>query len=159
MINRTADAIDRIIFQALVEEASATGVAISERTGLSRNTVRTRLQRYSQEHLLHPFERRLSPKFLGFPLRAFLLITVVQRELDAVGRSLAEIPEVLEVIGISGGADLVVQLAARDSEDLYRIAGMILDIQGIERTETGLVMRELVPYRTAQLISDSDDSP
>ncbi len=151
-----ADRTDRAILHAFVDDPQATGVSISERTGLSRNTVRARLQRYEDDTLLRTFEHRLSPRFLGFPLRAFVTTTVVQRELDVVARALAAIPEVLEVSGVAGEADLVVQIVARDTDDLYRVAGAILDIPAVVRTETALVMRELVPYRAAQLLDGSD---
>lgn len=148
-----ADATDRAILSVLMDEADATWTSVAERTGLSRNTIRARMNRYDEEHALLPFERRVSPHFLGYPLRAFVTTTVVQRELDAVAVALAAVPEVLEVSGVAGGADLIVQIVARDSDDLYRVAGAILDIPGIVRTETGLVMRELVPYRISQLLS------
>jgi len=151
-VKKTADAADRAILRTLVADAAAAGVTISQRTGLARNTVRARLQRYESEEALFPFEHRLDPAFLGFPLRAFVTTTVTQRDLAAVGDALAAIPEVLEVSGIAGGADLIILIVARDTDDLYRIAGAILDIPGVVRTETGLVMRKLVPYRTAQLL-------
>ena len=43
-------------------------------------------------------------------------------------------------------------VVARDADDLYRIAGRILDIDGVRRTTTGLVMGEFVEHRIAQLI-------
>lgn len=152
MVKQIADAADRAILRTLVSDPTATGVEISERTGLARNTVRTRLHRYETEPALLPFEHRIAPSFLGFPLRAFVTTTVIQRELDSVAQALASIPEVLEVSGVAGGADLIILIVARDTEDLYRVAGAILDIPGVVRTETGLVMRELVPYRAAQLL-------
>lgn len=81
-----------------------------------------------------------------------MLLRVTQRRLDAVGRALGEIPEVLEIQGLSGLNHLLVQVAARDADDLYRIAGRILKTDGVERTDTGLVMRELLGYRVDQLI-------
>jgi DNA-binding Lrp family transcriptional regulator len=70
--------------------------------------------------------------------------------------ALSEVPEVLQVHGLSGVTDLLVQVVARDANDLYRVAGQILDIDGVTRTETGLVMGELVEYRIAQLIGASE---
>lgn len=155
MVKQTADAADRAILRALVIDPTATGVEISACTGLARNTVRTRLNRYEAEPALLPFEHRIAPSFLGYPLRAFVTTTVIQRELDAVADALASISEVLEVSGVAGGADLIILIVARDTDDLYRVAGAILDIAGIVRTEVGLVMRELVPYRAAQLLGES----
>lgn len=57
-----------------------------------------------------------------------------------------------EVFGLSGAADLLVRVVARDADDLYRIAGMVPATRGVERTETALVMRELVTYRASPLL-------
>jgi DNA-binding Lrp family transcriptional regulator len=58
----------------------------------------------------------------------------------------------LEVHGLSGQTDLLVHVVATDADDLYRIAGQILASPGVERTDTALVMRELVGYRIAPLL-------
>ncbi|MCU1480545.1 MAG: lrp3 [Subtercola sp.] len=149
-----ADATDAALLQALIAEPDATTLAIAEKTRLARNTVRARLTRYAEQEVLRSFERRIDPAFLGYPLRAYIVTTVVQSKLDRVGAALAEIPEVLEVHGLTGVSDLLVHVVARDADDLYRVAGKILSIGGVERTNTGLVMRELVGYRVAQLIDD-----
>ncbi|QUH06030.1 Lrp/AsnC family transcriptional regulator [Saccharopolyspora erythraea] len=144
------DATDARLLLALIEEPRATTVALAEQTGLSRNTVQTRLARL--EERLDSFERRVSPALLGYPLTAFVTTTVRQRLLDEVAAALDGIPEVLQVQGISGQSDLLVRVVATDADDLYRIAGQILAIPGVERTSTALVMRELVDYRVAPLL-------
>lgn len=146
------DATDAALLGALADDPDATNLALSEKTGLARNTVGTRLARYKEEGTLRPFEHRIDPAFLGYPLRAFIVTKVTQRKLSAVGTSLSEIPEVLEVHGVTGATDLLIGVVARDADDLYRIAGRILDIDGVKHTSTGLVMRELVGYRIRQLI-------
>jgi DNA-binding Lrp family transcriptional regulator len=150
---RTADAIDTALLKALIANPDATNIAVAESTGLARNTVRSRLARYAEEETLRSFERRIDPAFLGYPLRAYVVTKVTQRKLASVSHALSGIPEVLEVQGLSGINDLLVHVVARDADDLYRIAGRILDTDGVKRTNTGLVMRELVDYRIAQLIS------
>lgn len=127
-------------------------LALAEATGLARNTVRARLRRYDEDGTLRSFQRRVDPGVLGFPLNAYVLTRVTQRKLDYVGDALSEIPEVTEVLGLSGITDLMIHVVARDAEDLYRIAGRILDVDGVKRTTTGLVMREMVPYRIEQLL-------
>lgn len=155
---RTVDAVDVALLNALIAHPDSTNSAISETTGLARNTVRARRARYTEEGILRSFERRIDPSFLGYPLNAYIQTKVKQRKLDAVGQALAEIPEVLEVQGISGAYDLLVLVTARDAEDLYRIAGRVLSIEGVKRTDTGLVMRELVRYRIRQLLQQKRES-
>lgn len=55
--------------------------------------------------------------------------------------------------GLSGVTDLLVHIVARDTDDLYRVAGRILDIDGVEKTTTSLVMRSLVDYRVGPLLN------
>lgn len=86
------------------------------------------------------------------PLTAYVTTQVTQRALDSVAEALADIPEVLQVQGISGRTDLFVHVVATDADDLYRIAGRILAVPGVERTETALVMRGLVDYRITPLL-------
>lgn len=152
MTPRAADRTDATLLRQLIRSPAATIVALAEATGLARNTVRSRLDRYERDGVLRSLERRVDPAFLGYPLGAYILTRVTQRKLDSVGVELAGIPEVIEVLGLSGVSDLLIRVAARDTDDLYRIAGRILDVDGVKRTSTGLVMREMVPYRVAQLL-------
>ena len=144
------DPTDARLLLALNDVPRATTVALAEQTGLSRNTVQARLARLDDRLELH--ERRVSPKQLGYPLTAYVTTQVQQRLLDEVAGALAGIDEVIQVQGISGQTDLLVQVVATDADDLYRIAGQILAIEGVERTNTALVMRELVDYRLTPLI-------
>jgi DNA-binding Lrp family transcriptional regulator len=152
MTPRRADDIDLVIWKVLSANPLATNVAVAEKTGLSRNTIRSRLDRYERDGELKPFERRIDPAMLGYTLRAVVLTTVKQRQLDEVAATLRSVPEVIEVLGLSGVADLLVQVVARDADDLYRVAGDILGIDGVKRTVTGLVMRTMVDYRVSPIL-------
>lgn len=146
------DDIDARLLRALVADPRGTALALAERAGLSRNTAAARLARFAERGVLGSEERRVDPAALGYPLTAFVTVVVVQRLLDPVAEALAAVPEVLEVLGMSGQGDLQVQVVARDADDLYRIAGRLLSIEGVERTTTSLVMRRLVDYRVTQLL-------
>lgn len=146
------DPTDARLLLALAAQPRATTVALAEASELSRNTVQARLAALDRNGAVQSFERRIDPAALGYPLTAFVTTQVAQRRLDEVARSLAAIPEVLQAHGLTGDTDLLVHVAATDAEDLYRVAGHILDIPGVERTSTALVMRQLVPYRLAPLL-------
>ncbi|MEV8517889.1 Lrp/AsnC family transcriptional regulator [Dactylosporangium sp. NPDC051484] len=150
--NHPADAIDARLLLALIEHPRATTIALADRLGLSRNTVQARLVKLEEQGILASFERRIEPDALGYPLTAFVNVQVAQRQLDDVGEALATIPEVLEVLGLAGQIDLLVRVVAADADDLYRIAGQILATPGVERTNTTLVMREMVGYRITPLL-------
>lgn len=146
------DATDARLLLALAESPRASVLALAERLGLSRNTVQARLARLDDRGVLGSFERRIDPAALGYPLTGFVTVQVVQRMLAEVAAALDDVPEVVEVLGISGQTDLLVQLVARDADDLYRVSGQLLGIDGVERTSTSLVMRRLVEHRLAPLL-------
>lgn len=151
------DSIDARILAALSDDPRATTIALADRTGLSRNTVQARLAKLDRRGTLRSFERRIDPAALGYPLTAFVFTDVTQSQLAPISDALAGIPEVLEVHGLTGVTDLLVHVVARDADDLYRIAGMILDIPGVTRTTTSLVMRKLVDYRIGRLVERQVD--
>ncbi|MEE2058063.1 Lrp/AsnC family transcriptional regulator [Rhodococcus artemisiae] len=155
----TVDSIDAKILAALSEEPRATVIALADRTGLSRNTVQARLGKLETQGVLHSFERRIDPGALGYPLTAFILTSVTQRKLSQIAQALDGVPEIIEVHGLSGVTDLLIHVVAHDTDDLYRIAGRILDIDGVEQTTTSLVMRKLIDFRLTPLLAPLIDRP
>jgi DNA-binding Lrp family transcriptional regulator len=146
------DRTDGRLLLALVDDPRATVMSLAQKLSLSRNTVQARLARYWDNGVLDSFERCINPRGIGYPLTAFILITVVQRRLDEVAANLELVPEMLELVGVSGSIDMLGRVVATDAEDLYRIAGRILAIEGVERTETALVMRQMIGYRVVPLL-------
>ncbi len=146
------DGLDARLLVALAAQPRATTLALAEATSASRNTVQARLNRFAEHGVLRSFEHRINPTALGYPLTAFIMVIVRQQQLDEVGASLAQVSEVLEVYGLSGPVDLLVRVVARNTDDLYRIAGQILATPGVERTETALTMRRMVDYRVGPLL-------
>lgn len=149
---RGLDAIDARILLHMNSYPRASASAVADGVGVARNTVQARLTRLDGPDVLDSFDRRVRPGALGYPLTAVITAVVTQRALDRVADALRVIPEVLEVYGVSGDVDLLIRVVARDADDLYRIAGQVLAIPGIERTSTALVMRQLVDFRTAPLL-------
>ncbi|MGY1811491.1 Lrp/AsnC family transcriptional regulator [Blastococcus sp. SYSU D00820] len=146
------DATDARLLQALTEDPRASVMALSQRLGLARNTVQARLARLESGGALAGYDTRLLPEALGYRLGAYMTVQVVQRSLAEVGEALAGIPEVLEVTALSGAADLLVRVVARDADDLWRLSEQVLAIPGVERTDTALALRRLVDHRVAPLV-------
>ncbi|GHG56031.1 AsnC family transcriptional regulator [Sinomonas cellulolyticus] len=153
------DATDARILRALAKDPRRTVVALAQELGLSRNTVQARLARLESGHAFLAFDRRINPTSLGYPLLAFITVHVQQRKLAEITAHIAEIPEVLEGHGLTGTADLLLRVAAVDAEDLFRINGKILAVDGVERTDTALAMGELIPFRMDPLLARGPRPP
>jgi DNA-binding Lrp family transcriptional regulator len=148
----TLDHVDLELLAALSDDPRATVVALAERLGLSRNTVQARMTRLEKSGVFLSYERAISPEALGFPIEAFLSVTVRQAELPRITAELQRVPEIVQVHGLSGQVDLLVRVACRDTQHLFDTDARILAIEGVERTETSLVMGEVIGYRVRPLM-------
>lgn len=149
---RTVDDTDRRLLLAMTENPRSTIVALAERLGLSRNTVQSRLAALEAGQALQGYDRRLHAASLGYPLTVFMITQVDQPRLEHVIAQLREIPEVVQVHGLSGQGDILVRCVCRDAEDLYRINKLVLACDGVIRADTSLAMGELIPFRLAPVL-------
>lgn len=148
---RELDGLDAEILLALVEEPDATTVSLAQRLSVSRNTIQARLQKLN-DGVLESFQRRITPRALGYDVTAFMNASIRQGYDKQTMQALSEIPEIIEIFATTGDADLRLTIAATSPEDLYRVNHLILDIPGIVRTSTAVVLREFLGYRTKPLL-------
>lgn len=148
---RGLDGLDARLLLELIEHPDATTVALAHRLSVSRNTVQARLQKLGKG-TLESFQRRISPRSMGYEVSAFMNVSIRQGYDKETMNALAEIPEVLEVFATTGDADLRITVTALSTDDLYRVNRIILDIPGIVRTSTSVVLREFLSYRTRPLL-------
>lgn len=152
------DHVDLELLAALSDDHRATVVALADRLGLSRNTVQARMSRLDRAGVFLSYERAIAPQSLGFPLEALLNVKLHQGDLPRITEEIDAIPEVVQAHGLSGQVDLLVKVACRDAHHLFDVDARILAIDGVERTETHLVMGEVVPYRVAPLMQLARDA-
>lgn len=146
------DRVDLDLLEALADDHRATVVALADRLGLSRNTVQARMARLERSGVFQSFERAMSPAALGLPIEAMVSVIVRQADIPRITAEIAEIPEVIQAHGLSGQIDLMVRVAARDTQHLFDVDARILSIEGVERTETSLVMGEVIGYRIRPIL-------
>ncbi|MCR2785776.1 MULTISPECIES: Lrp/AsnC family transcriptional regulator [unclassified Microbacterium] len=147
------DHVDLALLDALADDPRATVVALADRLSLSRNTVQARMSKLDRAGVFLSYERAIAPHALGYPIEALLEVVVRQPDLPQITQHLADIPEVIQAHGVSGQVDLVVRVAARDTQHLFDIDARILGIDGVERTETSLVMDEVIGFRVRPLMA------
>ncbi len=152
MTQTELDPTSRRIMAALDEEPRATLGWLASKLRLARGTVQGRVASLFAPGVLRSPSTLVRTASVGLPMRALVTANVDQDQFDAAMRSLRDIPEVLECVATSGVNDLWVQVAVRDSDHLYEVGQSILRTPGIRRTATSIVLRELIEYRTSQLL-------
>ena len=73
--------------------------------------------------------------------------------------TLARIPEILEVHGTSGQADLLCRVAARSTPHLQEIIARILSSPAVQRTDTTIALSTQIPFRIEPLLGAAVTPP
>jgi DNA-binding Lrp family transcriptional regulator len=129
----------------------------SRRLGVARGTVQARLNRMESTGVISGWGPAVDPAALGLTVTAFVTLHVRQRlGHDQLTAGLAEIPEVLEVHTITGVGDMLCRIVARSNADLQRVIDAIVEVDGVERTETTIALATVLPYRVRPLVSPAD---
>ncbi|MEU6999563.1 Lrp/AsnC family transcriptional regulator [Nonomuraea sp. NPDC046570] len=151
----TIDQLDADLVALLAREPRLGVLECSRRLGVARGTVQARLDRMLARGVITGFGPDVSPAALGYGVTAFVTMEIRQvAGHDPVAHRLAHIPEVLEVHTITGGSDLFCRVVARSNADLQRVIDQIVEVHGVLRTSSVIVLDTPVPYRVLPLVAD-----
>jgi len=146
------DALDARILRLLLEQPRTSVREYARVLGVARGTLQARLDRLDRDGVISTDGPRISPAALGHPVLAFVRVEVTQGRLDEVGRTLADVPEIIEAFSITGGGDLLTRVVARDNAHLEDIIQRLIQLPGVVRTSTEIALRERVAYRVLPLV-------
>lgn len=113
------DAVDRALLDFLVGDGRLGLAVLAERTGTSPATVRRRLRRLTESGVL-TFRCDMADALAGRPLPVSLFGRVPARDLAAVHRTLAALPECRLVAAVTGRANVFATLWVHDLGDIQR---------------------------------------
>ena len=108
--------------------------------GLSRATVRTRMERLTQSGTILGYTVILKSDAVEQPVRGIMMIEVEGHAADRVVRSLSGFPEISAVHSTNGRWDLIVELGTETLTDLDFVLRRIRLIQGVSNSETNLLL-------------------
>ena len=95
----------------------------------------------------------IDPAALGHAVTAFVTLELRQAGgHDVVAGQVARIPEVLEAHTITGPGDMLCRVVACTNADLQRVIDAIVEVPGVVRTSTVIVLATQVPYRVVPLV-------
>jgi Lrp/AsnC family leucine-responsive transcriptional regulator len=141
------DKFDLAILGVLQQDARASLQDISARVGLSTTPCWTRIKKMESEGVILGYTVRIDPAAVGFTETVIVQVTLeshTDEMLEAFGKALAEIPEVMEAYLISGDYDYYIRIAVRDTRDYERLLReRLYRIPGIRHSKSSFVLRRL----------------
>jgi DNA-binding Lrp family transcriptional regulator len=139
------DAIDRQIVDCLLRDGRATYGEIGAQVGLSAPAAKRRVDRLRANGSIRGFTAVLDPAALGWTTEAYVEVycrgNVSPRELR---ENLERVPEVLSACTVSGAADALLYMAARDIKHLEQAMERVRDQPDIDHTESVIVLSRLI---------------
>lgn len=150
------DALDARLITLLSEEPRIGVLECSRRLGVARGTAQARLDRLQERGVIKGFAPQVDPAAFGYGVTAFATLEIRQAGgHDPVAARLAAIPEVLEAHTITGASDMLCRLVARSNQDLQRVIDAVVDVDGVERCSTIIVLASPVPQRVLPLVAQA----
>jgi DNA-binding Lrp family transcriptional regulator len=134
------DAIDQRLVSILRHDGRRSVSDMALELGLSRATVRARIEKLEQSGTIIGYTVVLRADTVAQPVRGLAMIEVEGRMQDKVVDALGGFPEISAVHTTNGRWDLVVELSAESLTDLDAVLRRLRLVPGITASETTLLL-------------------
>ena len=146
------DGIDERLIAALASFPRAGVLQLAREVGVARNTAQAHLDRLLAGGVITGFGPELDLRRLGYRVSAFVSMEIAQGRARAVDAHLSSIPEVVEAYMTTGPSDLLCRVVARDNDHLGQVIQRILEVRGIARTTTSLILATPIAPRSRHVV-------
>lgn len=140
------DGIDKIILNAMMEDAKAPVAQIAREVGVSSTAIHQRIKKLDDSGLIESTKTYINPKKLGYSTIAYVGVFLDKSsQYKKVVASLNELSEVIECHFTTGNYALFIKVLCRDNDHLMTILNTGIQlIDGINRTETFISLEQSI---------------
>jgi DNA-binding Lrp family transcriptional regulator len=134
------DEVDQRLIAELRRDGRASLSDLAERLGLSRATVRSRMERLAARGEIAGFTVLTRADVTESAVRGLMMIGIEGRGGEKVMARLAGIPAVMAVHSTNGKWDLITELATQTLLELDEVIHRIRAMEGVVTSETNLLL-------------------
>lgn len=135
------DGIDLGILALLQENCRMPLARIGEQVGLSAPSVIERVKKLEDNGVIRGYHAQLDARALGIDVTAFIGVSINHpRLIDGFEKAIDAIEDVLESHHVTGAYSLLLKIKTANTSSLERLISRIRSIEGVERTETMVVL-------------------
>ncbi|SFB96314.1 Lrp/AsnC family transcriptional regulator, regulator for asnA, asnC and gidA [Flexibacter flexilis DSM 6793] len=144
--NLEIDNIDLKILSLLMEDANMPYTEIAKRVYVSGGTVHVRMKKMEEMGIVTGAQLKIDHSKLGYDIIAFLGIYLEKSSMyHEVASQLSNIPEIVSIHYTTGMYGIFAKVICKDTKHLRAVLhDKIQKVQGIQRTETSIVLEESV---------------
>jgi DNA-binding Lrp family transcriptional regulator len=131
---------DEKLLALLLENGRETTAALARKLSISRSTVQSKIKRLEQNGIIKGYSAQLGDEYGDSLVAAHVLIMVHQKQTAQTNLQLQAIPQITALHAISGDYDLIAVVRTETTEQLSRILDSIGNLDGVERTNSSLIL-------------------
>jgi DNA-binding Lrp family transcriptional regulator len=156
------DTVDLMILRELRNDCKRPMRELAQKLRMHPNTLLQRIKRLEKSKIIQKYHAEIDYKELGYDMHAIVTIRIRKSGLEdeKLLRDVASLPEVQSLYAVTGGADCIAIVKAKNRDDLVRILKIIQTEKSVLRTTSYLV---LVTYKESHqfnplsaIMSDKD---
>lgn len=138
------DEIDRRLIALLQEDSSQTYTELARKLGMKESTIRKRVLALRDKGVIKRFTIIIEPSKMGFNAVAIVGIDANPSKFLTVAKELARIPETRYVATSTGDHMIMVEIWAKDGQELSRIISeKIGAIDGVLRVCPSIILEKI----------------
>lgn len=134
------DDMDRQIIAALRADGRAALSDLALQLGMSRTTVRARMERMHTRGEIVGYTVVLKQDVAHAPVRGLMMLAIEGRGTDRIFRQLQGQPEIRAIHSTNGRWDAILEIAVETLEAFDQVLNRVRRIEGVTSSETSLLL-------------------
>ncbi|MBL4626543.1 MAG: Lrp/AsnC family transcriptional regulator [Roseicyclus sp.] len=134
------DMINQRLLSALRRDGRASFSDLAATLGLSRATVRVRMEKLQDAGVIRGFTVQTAQDLMDAPVRGLMMLAISGPGAERVMHRLTGHGAVKQVHSTNGKWDLIVEVGTQTLEEFDRVLFDIRRIEGVETSETSLLL-------------------
>lgn len=131
---------DEALIRLLQANARESISNLARQLGVSRTAVQERLNRLQRQNVVEGFTVKMNPNWHKSQITTFIALVVIPKNARQVIQALERMPYIKALWTVSGRIDLLAEATAPTTEEIDFLLDDVLDIEGVTRTESSVVL-------------------
>ena len=150
---------DARILEVLQRDGRRPYADLGADVGMSGASAHERVKKLEARRVITGYAAVVDPRAIGYDVLAFTWVTQAPGTVaNDLTEAFATIPEIEECHHISGEADYLIKVRARDTRDLERVLRLVQSTKDVFQTETDVVFSSGFERRPLRVPAETDDA-
>jgi Lrp/AsnC family transcriptional regulator for asnA, asnC and gidA len=141
------DKKDKKILVELIKDGRKSFADLARSCKMTRQSIFSRIKSLRRKGIIKNFTVSLDQQKLGLNIKAYILISAYpsERSREKASEILVKFPQITQIHKLFGRFDFLIEVLAKDINELSNIVGEIHKLEIINRTET-MIVRKNIKY-------------